>query len=321
MSYIVAFWTKNLYSRGLFLSLLIFCCFSVPAPAQSVVFWNAENLFDTLPSPFYDDSEFTPPRWNTARYNAKITNLARTLDELSADLVGLSEVENESVVRDLVLALHTDYNYIHLSSGDSRGIDLALLYKGDKFFPATQKLENSGTRREFFHVSGTLANPTPNAPDTPLHLIVCHLASNLNPPHYRARNLEALRSTLETLLTDDPAAHIIVMGDMNASPGDKLVRKALGASQSPFDFMYCPFHSAARKGVGSYSFRDRWYLYDWMLLSPALARSSEISAGIYAKDYLTETTPTSKRPKRTFFGDSYLGGFSDHFPVWVSLVK
>ena len=337
-------------SRGLFFSalLLLLTFHTQPSAAQraTIAFWNTENLFDTIPSPFYDDTEWTPHgmrKWNTERYGTKIANLSRVLDELSADIVGLAELENEAVVRDLVRTLKTDYNYIHLTSGDSRGIDLALLYKGDKFFPdnvsdpdhaqasgygsvpiPAARLIRSGTGREFLCVEGELMGER-------ITLIVCHMASNLNSYDYRRRNMASLRRVLEGMLAEDPAANIVVMGDMNAVPAERVVRKTIGSVSSPFDFIYTPHWEHYRAGRGSYNYRGRWYLYDWMMTSPSLSRETRdkritvAEAGIYARDYMTEpattTTQGARRPLRTFYGSDYLGGFSDHFPVWIVVGK
>ena len=337
MSYIVAFWTKNFYNRGLFFCLLFsLSVFNFqPSTAQrtSIAFWNVENLFDTIPSPFYDDGEWTPRGancWNTERYRTKISNLARVIDELDADIVGLAEVENEGVVRDLVTALKTGYNYIHRTSGDSRGIDLALLYKGDKFFPdpdssnpltPAARLISSGTGREFLHVRGELSGRR-------VDLIICHLASNMNSVAYRRRNMAALRTALEKLFSENFAANIVVMGDMNATPVERIVRQTLGPLDTPWEFMFTPHLRPHEARQGSYSYRSRWYLYDWMMVSPAIARDAGMriaGAGVYARDYLTEPVSpgaaTVRRPLRTFYGGEYLGGFSDHFPVYIVLEK
>ncbi len=297
-----------------------------------MAFWNVENLFDTIPSPFYDDREWTPRganKWDTERYHAKIESLARVIDELGADIVGLAEVENEAVVRDLVRALGTDYNYIHRTSGDSRGIDLALLYKGDRFFPdegpRAVRLIPSGMGREFLSVRGELLGER-------IELVVCHLASRINPTALRRRNMEALRRALETALKVDPAAAVIVMGDMNATPTERLVKKTIGPVASPWDFVYSPHIETVRGGRGSYNYRGRWYLYDWMMTSPAIARGALLrigGAGVYARKYMTEPISASARsaigvptrPRRTFYGGEYEDGASDHFPVWIEVAK
>jgi endonuclease/exonuclease/phosphatase family metal-dependent hydrolase len=290
----------------------------------SVAFWNVENLYDTIPSLFYDDREYTPNganKWGAERYVAKLKNLSRVLDDMSADVVGLAEVESEEAVRDLVMTLHTDYNYIHKNSGDSRGMDVSMLYKGDKFFPETIKQAGSGMRRQFLVVTGELL-------DEQVHIVVCHMASNLNDYAFRLRSYEALRGLLEKLLKDDPAANIIVIGDMNATPSERVVRRTLGSVSSPYDFMYSPHWEAYKAGKGSYNYRDRWYLYDWMLVSPTLARGRGVTAtggGIFAKEYMTTSTgrdvSSPRKPLRTFTSGDYTSGYSDHLPVYLYIKK
>jgi endonuclease/exonuclease/phosphatase family metal-dependent hydrolase len=298
--------------------LLAACATLCAQKRVSVAFWNVENLYDTLPSLFYDDRDYTPKgsqRWGAERYGAKLRNLARVLDDMAADVVGLSEVESETAVRDLVMALSTDYNYIHRPTGDSRGMDVAMLYKGDKFFPETIKQAGVGVRRQFLVVTGELLGEQ-------VTLVVCHLASNLNDYRYRLRSFEALRGVLEELLEDDPAANVLVVGDMNATPSERVVRRTLGSVRSPYDFVYNPLWEQHKTGKGSYNYRDRWYLYDWMLVSPALARGrglTAIEADIFAKDYMTtRTSPYSPpKPLRTFTAGDYTAGYSDHLPVYL----
>jgi hypothetical protein len=89
--------------------------------------------------------------------------------------------------------------------------------------------------------------------------------------------------------------------------------------------MYAPHSELEKSRQGSYNYRDRWYLYDWMMTSPAIARSSTLKiagVGIYAREYLTSSTLVGmRRPHRTFYAGEYLAGFSDHFPVYITLVK
>lgn len=102
----------------------------------SAAFYNVENLFDTISSPFRNDSDFTPSgryRWDAERYRTKLSRIARTIDDAGFDIVALAEVESERAVRDLTATLADDYNFIHRTTSDRRGIDIALLYKGDKY--------------------------------------------------------------------------------------------------------------------------------------------------------------------------------------------
>jgi endonuclease/exonuclease/phosphatase family metal-dependent hydrolase len=172
-------------------------------------------------------------------------------------------------------------------------------------------------RRQFLVVTGELLGER-------VTMVVCHLASNLNDYSFRLRSYEALRALLEKMLADDPAANVIVVGDMNATPGERVVRRTLGSVRSPYDFMYNPHWEQYRAGKGSYNYRDRWYLYDWMLVSPALARGRGLAAteaGIFVKDYMTTSTHTGvsspRKPLRTFSAGDYTAGYSDHLPVYL----
>lgn len=322
---------KKPRGRGLFFILAAILIFQPRFSAGqrvSVAFWNVENLYDTIPSLFYDDSDYTPGgsrKWGAERYGRKIENLARVIDEMSADVLGLAEVENEAVVRDLVTALGTDYNYIHRTSGDRRGMDVAMLYKGDRFFPdpgpGGVRLERSGTGREFLCVRGELMGER-------IEFVVCHMASNLNGYAHRRRGMESLRALLERLMEDDPAANVVVMGDMNAVPDERVVAATLGRLDSPFGFVCCPHWEAYRAGKGTYRYRDRWFLYDWMAVSPSLARGTGMKAadaGIFVREWMTQPASpgaaASKKPFRTFYGREYLGGYSDHFPAVLLIVK
>ncbi len=103
-----------------------------------VAYYDVDSLYDTLPSKFYDDRAYTPQgrmRWDTRRYRRKIENMARVIDSMSMDVVALYGVENESVVRDIIEACTVDYAYIHRTADSGDGLDFALLYLGDSFFP------------------------------------------------------------------------------------------------------------------------------------------------------------------------------------------
>ena len=149
----------------------------------SAAFYNVENLFDTISSPFRNDSDFTPSgryRWDAERYRTKLSRIARTIDDAGFDIVALAEVESERAVRDLTATLADDYNFIHRTTSDRRGIDIALLYKGDKFFPSEVSQIPSGTSREFLFVRGDLIGHETG-------LLVCHLPSKFNDKSYRTR--------------------------------------------------------------------------------------------------------------------------------------
>ncbi len=288
---------------------------------MSLGFWNAENLFDTIPSLFYkDDADYTPggkQSWDTERYTNKLANIARVIDHMALDVIGLCEVENEGVVYDLVLRLATDYNYIHRIAGRSRGRDVALLYKGDKFVPHEVRTVDSRTSRTFLYVRGELCGER-------VDLVVVHLPSLLNRYAYRERAVGRLYQFADSLHRADPDSRLVVMGDFNAAPGDRVMRRAFTTDDPACeDPLFCPFETFASDGAGTYAYGNRWLHYDNIFVSNRLLDGPVCfrECGIFIKPYMLEQNKTKRNgyPLRTFTGKKYTNGFSDHLPVWVVL--
>lgn len=299
--------------------LLLFIFLTVAASAQRTAtagFWNTENFFDTIPDPKRtDDSEYTPAgirRWDTKRYRTKVRNVARVLDEMALDVVGLAEVENESVVRDLVMALLTDYNYIVTPSDGAGGRGLALLYKGDRFVPQDVRAVDSRTSRPFLYVRGELMGER-------VDLVVCHLPSMLNGYAYRARAVGRLRRFVDSLHVADTGARLVVAGDLNATPRDRVMRTAF-ASADPARgaALFNPLEEQARGGAGSYAYNDRWLLYDNIYVGAPLMPHL-FGCAIFIKPWMLHDDHTRRDgyPLRTFTGAKYTAGYSDHLPVYV----
>lgn len=305
----------------------VFCMEAAGQQRVSVGFWNVENLFDTIPSRFYDDSGYTPQgrlKWNTEKYRTKLQNLARVIDDAGFDILGLAEVENEAAVRDLVAALSDDYNYIHRTSADYRGIDHALLYKGDKFFPERSALIRSGYTREFLHVRGELPGGT-------VGLLVCHLPSKQSSASLRREAMRRLAEVADSLMRHDAGAKLIVMGDFNCDPSEKLFRAVFGRRANNGllrnAMLYAPLKSPADGGFGSYAWDGRWYLFDNILLSPRFVLGEGLryrESGVFVREYMLagDRAATAARrnwPNRTFSSGRHTAGFSDHLPVYVIL--
>ena len=147
-----------------------------------------ENLFDTVDDPLKDDDEFLPEgtmKWKPWRYWEKLRNITRVITAVggmySPALVGLCEVENDSVLFDLTRRSPLraqGYEYVITSSPDERGVDVALLYQRHQF-RLLEKNEHevlfSDKRlrptRNILHVAGkTVTGDT-------LDLFVCHWPS------------------------------------------------------------------------------------------------------------------------------------------------
>ncbi len=271
-----------------------------------VMFYNVESLYDTIPSLFYNDKDYTPKgtlRWNSGRYRNKLHSLAGVIDSVSAEIVALAEVENEGVVRDLVVTLDTDYNYIHRTSNDSRGMDLALLYKGDSFFPEQIRSVESGFRREFLYVQGKLSGER-------IDLIVCHLPSQLGLRENRLRAQRRLSSFVDSLHRADANARIVVAGDFNDTPSIVMKRNIMPTWSYPL------LLEAERRGEGTIVYDGRWFMYDNFWIDQQLFPSAR--AQVYIRRDLI-TTYDGVRPLRTFTSRAYTAGPSDHLPIVLHL--
>lgn len=288
----------------IFLLSLLPVVLPVAAQSPAMMFYNVESLYDTVPALFHDD-DYTPEgryRWDSERYTAKLQSLASVIDAVSADLVALAEVENEAVVRDLVMTLGTDYNYIHRTSNDSRGIDLALLYKGDRFFVDRVEDVESGFGRQFMYVRGRLQGVGR------IDLVVCHLPSQIGPAERRERAMHRLASFVDELHRTDSSARIVVAGDFNSSPAQRTVRRIMPR------FLFPLLLEAERRGEGTTAYDGRWQMLDHFWVERT--KFPDVRAQVYIVENLLEGFEDGQvRPRRTFRSGAYTGGASDHLPI------
>lgn len=291
----------------------------------SIGFYNVENLYDTIPSDFYDDTDYTPSGkfgWAKPKYDKKLANVARVIDEMCLDVIGVAEVESLTALKDLVRTLRTDYSFIHRTSGDKRGMDLALLYKGDKFIPQKIRTIHSGYSREFLYVQGRLLKER-------VDIVVCHMPSNFNDNRTRWRVMTNLARFVDSLQMTDPQARVVLMGDFNASPTDKIIKENFQFKSNVADgsgFMFNPFYALQRNGLGTYVYNDRWVLFDHISIGYCFMGGNGLkyhSSGIYIRDYMISSGLSLRRgyPMRTFVSSKYIGGYSDHLPVYLFLER
>ena len=82
-----------------------------------------------------------------------------------------------------------------------------------------------------------------------------------------------------------------------------------------------------KKGLGTTAYREKWFLFDQILLTQPLLEPEHSSyryykAGIFNKAYLTNKGGRYKGyPYRSFANGNFIGGFSDHYPVYIYLIK
>jgi exonuclease III len=344
---------KRKTSKFFIAILSVLCLFPVVIAAQGdsvfrVVCWNVENLFDTRHDSLKRDEDFLPTslrRWHYERYKEKLANVARVIATTAEwhipALVGLCEVENENVMRDLTRhspLKEYDYHYVMTHSPDIRGIDVALLYRRDKFkLLDYQPLricsinETYRPTRDILHVTGLLING-----DT-LDVFVCHFPSRLKgvkkTEPYRLLAAQILRNAVDSLFAIRFLPQIIVMGDLNDYPHDKSVANVLvavaPASHPERNKLY---HLLARKAektdYGSYKYKGKWGLFDHLIVSGLLLNvenrfyTDESRADVVRFPFLLmeDEKYGGVRPFRTYYGIKYGGGFSDHLPVYVDFI-
>lgn len=316
----------------------------------AIGFYNFENLFDTLDTPDVKDTEFTPTGykvWNTQRYQDKLDNLAKVVSELGTkvtpdglSVLGVAEIENRSVLEDFVahpLVKDRNYQIVHYDSPDFRGIDVALLYNPKYFTVDSSRAvplliyDKNGKRkytRDILLVSGQYDGE-------PMHFLVNHWPSRRGgeAATQELRNAGALvcKQITDSLTQIDPYAKVLIMGDLNDDPTSPSVKKVLAAKSDPGQVrkknIYNPMAELFRKGYGTLAYRDTWSLFDQILLSYGLV--TKRSGGyryhqvkIHNEPYMLQKSGRFKGyPFRSYGGSEYLGGYSDHFPVYVYLVK
>jgi hypothetical protein len=329
------------------LSFLVSDFISAQNPEKiRLAFYNVENLFDTINDPLTGDDEFTPggaKGWYFSRYLDKLDHIYKTITALGEwdppALVGFCEVENRSVLYDLVAKtpfIKNGYEIIHQDSPDKRGIDVGLIYHPKLFKPISFQAirvnitkDSSSTTRDILYVTGKIFKT-----DTE-HIFINHLHSRsggqAKSEPRRIIAAETLRHHVDSIFKLNPNANIVIMGDFNDEPGDESIYEFLRAKEDsipkqPTD-LYNGMYSYYKKEIGTEKFQEHWHCLDQIILSyPLLNTKNGVimsSPTIFKASWLIE--PDEKylgdRPYRTYSGPKYTGGYSDHLPVYVDLIK
>ncbi len=318
---------------------------------NTIAFYNLENLFDYEDDPITFDDDRTPEgadRWTQEIYELKLANMAKVISEIGHDItgtspviIGVSEIENLRVLEDLVsqeTLIDKNYGIIHFDSPDRRGIDVALLYQKRIFIPTDSKAyelflydDNNKTKRVFTRdqllVSGMLDGEK-------IHIIVNHWPSRSGgeelsrPKRIKAAQLN--KQIMDSLFSEEPYAKIITMGDFNDDPTNTSINQILNAKSEREDMkmkeLYNPMEAMFKKGLGTLAYRDGWNLFDQIIISTELTKKDFSSyrfykAGIFNKSYLETPSGQYKGYPFRSFANGYTGGYSDHFPVFIYLIK
>lgn len=299
----------------------------------TAAWWNVENLFDTRDDPHTNDDEFTPQgdlRWTRRKLNVKLQGIHKTLAMMDLpDVVGLAEVENKYVLRELCQGTplaQVPYRYVHYDSPDRRGIDVALIYRSDRFNVVNSRRINlSDSAAGFFTRDILLVEGVTSAGDS-IVLLINHWPSKRGGDEAEAQRLR-VADTLRQLMVKEhskhPDAAVIAMGDLNATTDEAPLTDGMGfgADSVNADGIRILTHRLP-KDWGSHKYQGRWDYLDHMFL---LAGDSWMVGDMKLMHFdhlLTdEKRNTGVRPRRTNVGMRYEGGLSDHLPLRLRLKR
>lgn len=344
--------------KSLLVLLALVCISNVEAQEEkrfkihTVAFYNLENLFDTINDPlkFDEASPIMEMKANRSQvYKQKVKNMARVISNIGTDMannspaiIGVCEIENRDVLEDLVndpLLLGKDYGIIHFDGPDRRSIDVALLYQKALFKPIDSSshellIYDDVTRKRVYTrdqllVSGELDGEL-------IHIIVNHWPSRSGgEARSRSKRVGAAKLNkriMDSIQSKDPYAKIFTMGDLNDDPTNESVKKVLKAKKEkkdvPLKGIYNPYEKMfTEKGWGTTAYRDALSLFDQIMMTQPLIEEDYSSfrfwkAGIYNPSYMFNKRGRYEGyPFRSFADGGFTGGFSDHFPVYVYLIK
>jgi hypothetical protein len=335
--------------------LLLFSCFSASAQKQQykvaiVAFYNCENFYDTVDNPLVNDEEFLPSgpkNYNTAIYTDKVNKLATVISQIGTEIdpdgpaiMGVAEIENDTVLHDLINNPHLvkrGYKIVHYDSKDARGVDVGFLYnpkyftveQSDKLFvqlPGGSK--DAYYTRDILWVKGKLDGET-------IYVYVNHWPSRSGGEERSEPAREAAAGVckrhLDSIMKIDPTAKAVIMGDLNDDPVNASVATVLNAKGKQKDVrpggLFNPWTELYKEGIGTLAYQDSWNLFDQIMISyPWLNKEQNgffyYQQKIFNKEFMKENMGRYKGyPMRTWDGNSYRGGYSDHFPTYLILLK
>ncbi len=324
-----------------------------------VAFYNLENFYDTvnnrqisdtISNREVDDDEFLPTgkkAYTSAVYEEKVAHLATVISQIGTDanpdgpaLLGCAEIENDTVLNDLThhpLLNARGYKFVHYDSHDPRGVDVALIYN-PKYFKVQsskplfvqlpQDSKEAFYTRDILWVTGLLDGER-------VDVFVNHWPSRYGGEKRsmpaRAAAATAARKQIDEIMKDYPNDKIILMGDLNDDPVNVSITKYLGAGGDVKDLhageLYNPWVDFYKKGLGTLAYQDAWSLFDQIMLSQSWLDKTQsgfffYQNHVFKKSFMIENNGRYKGyPLRTYDGDTFNDGYSDHFPTYLILLK
>ena len=319
---------------------------------RTVAFYNLENLFDTINDISINDeaSPMMELKANKSKvYWKKINNMAFVISQIGLEktntspaIIGVAEVENRTVLEDLIKSKHLkskNYEIIHQDSPDKRGIDVAFLYQQQYFKPIYHEAFNPNIYRDNYKVytrdqllvSGYLD-------DELIHIIVNHWPSRRG-GEAKSRPLREKAAyqnlkIIDKIKENDKNPKVFIMGDFNDDPSNSSFKNVLKTKSKKKKVkngdIYNPYEEMFRRGFNTLGYRDHINLFDQILItSPLLDKGKKdfssykmYQTKIFNKRFLTTEKGKYKGyPFRSFSSSNFTGGYSDHYPVYMYLIK
>jgi hypothetical protein len=337
--------------------LLLFLAFPSFVLAQKanykvalIGFYNLENLYDTTDNVDVNDEEFLPNslrHYNTEIYQDKLGRLSDVISQMGTEIspdglaiLGVAEIENDTVLRDLKQMpklVNRNWKYVHYNSPDKRGVDVAMFYN-PKYFtviysaPLFVQLpggsKDSYFTRDILYVKGLLDGDT-------IHAFVNHWPSRSGGEERsipaRAAAAGTAKKCIDSILSSVPNSKIVLMGDLNDDPVSPSLTKVLNCKSDieklkPNE-LYNPWVENYKKGMGTSPYQDAWGLFDQILFSESWVNKEQsgyrfFKHVLFNKEFMVQKTGKYRGySKRTWDGMTYNYGYSDHFPVYLMMVK
>lgn len=344
--------------RKLFSMIFIFLSIYSIAQKNSykvsiISFYNLENLYDTLDDPKTNDEEFTPAgqrNYTSSIYWNKIEKLSSVIEKIGTDegikwndgpsILGVAEVENRDVLQDLVNHKYIkdrNYQIVHYNSKDIRGVDVGLLYN-PKYFTVEESAaifvklpsgsKDSYFTRDILWVKGKLDGET-------VHIYVNHWPSRLGGEERsapgRAAAALACKKHMDSIIAVDGDQKFVIMGDLNDDPTSASLTKVLNTKGKAEDVksggLFNPWVDFYKNGYGTLAYQDAWGLFDQVVISSKWMDKKQdgfffYKPYIFNREFMTENVGRYKGyPMRTWDGLLYRGGYSDHFPTYIVMLK
>lgn len=313
-------------------------------------FYNLENFYDTVNNPIVDDEEFLPNserHYNTRIFLDKVERLSTVISQIGTDvnpdglaLMGVAEIENDTVLKILAhckLLKSRNLKIIHYDSPDKRGIDVALFYNPKYFTPLYSinlfvtlpgGSKESFLTRDILYAKGIMDGDT-------VHVMVGHWPSRSGGEERsipaRAAAAGVVKRVVDSLIAININSKIVIMGDLNDDPISPSLTKVLNAKGSVKGLkdggLYNPWYDFYKNGIGTIAYQDSWGLFDQVVISKAWLDKTQpgyhyYRATIFNREFLVQQTGKYKGyPKRTWDGTTYNYGYSDHFPVYVTMLR